>query len=91
MDLDEPAVLLANALRPSEVATRRRDRTQAQAVTLFGAHPQAVGLRWWSTLEASWINLTLFDVRAPASVDEPTPLALTHDLVAEAARTLGLT
>lgn len=61
VDLDDPATLAAEALRPSTVATGRRAVTQDYAARLFDAHPEAVGLRWWSTLEASWINVTLFD------------------------------
>jgi hypothetical protein len=61
LDLDDPAVLLAASLRPSQVATNHRDVTRPDAARLFDAHPGAAGLRWWSTLEASWINATLFD------------------------------
>jgi len=61
LDLDDPAVLLAASLRPSQVATNRRDVTRADAARLYDAHPGAAGLRWWSVLEASWINATLFD------------------------------
>ena len=61
VDLDDPAVLAAERLRPSEVATTRRAVTQGYAARLFDARADAVGLRWWSTLEASWINVTLFD------------------------------
>jgi hypothetical protein len=61
VDLDDPAVLVRQGLRPSHVATRQRTRTQADALGLFTAHPDAGGLRWWSTFEASWPNLTLFD------------------------------
>jgi hypothetical protein len=91
IDLDEPAVLAAEALRPSEVATTRRSATQAYAARLFEAHPEAAGLRWWSTLEASWINVTLFD-RASRSltVRGVRPLATGDDDVRAAARFLGL-
>ena len=61
LDLDDPAMLVDADLRPSQVATNHRDVTQADAARLFDAHPDAAGLRWWSTLEASWINATLFD------------------------------
>jgi hypothetical protein len=61
LDLDDPTVLVEAGLRPSQVATNRRDVTQADAAWLFDAHPDAAGLRWWSTLEANWINATLFD------------------------------
>ena len=91
IDLDDPVVLVAEALRPSIVATGRRPRTQSYAARLFDAHPEAAGLRWWSTFEASWINVTLFDRAArslrPRSV---TPLAVTDDPVRAAARFLGL-
>src|SRR5438046_2058659 len=59
VDLDEPRILAAHALRPSAVATRRRHVTQPQALAL---HRQgADGIRWWSTFESLWVNVTLFD------------------------------
>ncbi|MEO8814665.1 MAG: RES domain-containing protein [Mycobacterium sp.] len=61
IDLDEPAVLLEESLRPSVVATNKRSVTQAYAVAQFERHSTAAGLRWWSALEASWIQITLFD------------------------------
>ena len=91
LDLDDPAVLAAESLRPSAVATRRRATTQAYAARLFDAHPEAAGLRWWSTLEGSWICVTLFDRAAPAlSVRQVRPVAADDDRVREAARLLGL-
>ncbi len=64
---------------------------QAQALALYRKHPAAAGLRWWSTWEARWANVTLFD-RAAAllrlvSVDE---LTLEHAAVADAAELFGL-
>jgi RES domain len=61
LDLDEPATLSAEGLRPSGVATRVRAQTQRDALRLFETHRRATGLRWWSTIEASWINVTIFD------------------------------
>jgi hypothetical protein len=91
IDLDDPAVLAAERLRPSQVATARRARTQEDAARLFDAHPETAGLRWWSTLEGSWINVTLFDRAAPKlSVRAVRPLAASDDDVREAARFLGL-
>jgi hypothetical protein len=66
IDLDDPAVLTAHALRPSNVATRDRGVTQPQALALHEAHPSAAGLRWWSVYEALWANVTLFDRAAPS-------------------------
>ena len=91
VDLDDPAVLSAEALRPSEVATSRRAATQLQAAQLFDAHPEAAGLRWWSVLEASWINVTLFDRAARSlGVAGVRPLGAEDDGVRAAARFLGL-
>jgi hypothetical protein len=64
VDLDDPLALSAEGLRPSQVATRRRRTTQSQAAEIHASHP--VAIRWWSTLEASWINWTLFDRVAAA-------------------------
>ena len=86
VDLDEPAVLLRERLRPSVVATRHRDVTQPQAHALYEKHPAAAGLRWWSTFESLWANVTVFDRAAPQlrlrSVHE---LALDEPALAEAA------
>ena len=81
----------AEGLRPSQVATSRRAATQAYAARLFDAHPQAAGLRWWSTLEASWINVTLFDRAAAAlRVRAVRALDAADEDVRDAARFLGL-
>lgn len=91
VDLDDPVVLSRERLRPSIVATRDRSLTQAQALALFEAHPTTVGLRWWSTHEATWINVTLFDRAAPRlRVTAVRVLTLSDPLVAEAADFFGL-
>ncbi len=61
LDFDDPRVLSRERLRPSLVATRNRDLTQPQARAVFEKHPAAAGLRWWSTYEATWSHVTLFD------------------------------
>lgn len=91
LDLDEPAVLRRERLRPSQVATRHRDVTQPQAATLFDRHPDAAGLRWWSTWEASWANVTLFDRAAAAlRVREVREVTVDDPDVVEAADFFGL-
>jgi hypothetical protein len=60
IDLDDPAVLRRERLRPSRVATTERAITQGQARTLHERHVPAAGLRWWSTHESMWMNVTLF-------------------------------
>lgn len=59
VDLDDPAVLAARGLRPSLVATRRRALTQPQALAMHESG--ADGIRWWSTFESLWANVTLFN------------------------------
>ena len=91
IDLDDPAMLTAHDLRPSLVATRRREVTQPQALQLYRRHRFAAGLRWWSVFEALWTNFTIFERAAGRlvlvglrglHVDDP--------VVTEAADVLGL-
>jgi hypothetical protein len=91
IDLDDPVVLRRERLRPSVVATRQRDMTQPQARHLHAAHPAAAGLQWWSTYEALWMNVTLFD-RAATKLQVRAVRALTLDdpAVIEAADLFGL-
>ena len=91
VDLDDPVVLRRERLRPSLVATRHRDVTQPQARMLYEQHVGAAGLRWWSSFEALWMNVTLFD-RAAASIRVSSVRALTvgSPEVVEAADFFGL-
>ena len=91
LDLDDPAVLRRERLRPSRVATRERSLTQPQALALHEKHAEAAGLRWWSTFEAQWLNVTLFDRAVPAlRLGSVKQLEITDDEVAGAADFLGL-
>jgi hypothetical protein len=91
LDLDDPAVLRRERLRPSLVATRERGITQPQARALHAKHPGAAGLRWWSTYEALWMNVTLFD-RAAGDLRLRAVRALTIDdpAVIEAAQRFSM-
>lgn len=91
IDLDDPVVLQGEGLRPSQVATRRRSMTQIQAAEIHAAHADAVAMRWWSTLESSWINWTLFEQAAPSlELAEIAQLDVDDPVVLEAAEFLGL-
>ena len=91
IDLDDPAVLKRERLRPSRIATRDRTITQPQALELYRRHAKAVGLRWWSTWEALWLNLTIFDRAAKGlRVLDVVPLTLEHPTLLEAAEFFGL-
>jgi hypothetical protein len=91
LDLDDPEVLSREGLRPSRVATRLRSTTQRQAARLHRAHPRAVALRWWSTIESMLANLTIFDRGAPMlELEERRQLSLDDPEVSSAAELLGL-
>lgn len=90
-DLDDPTVLARLRLKPSEVATRNRATTQRWAARVYRSRPAAGGLRWWSTLAASWLHVTLFAERYPMRVmSAPQPLHLGHPEVMRAAEQLGI-
>jgi hypothetical protein len=73
------------------VATRERTTTQRQARALYEGHPHAAGLRWWSTFESTWINVTIFDRAASRlRLVDVQPLAVNDPAVVEAADWLGL-
>ncbi len=91
IDLDDPAVLRRERLRPSRVATRDRGLTQPQALALHDRHADAAGLRWWSTFESQWLNVTLFDRAAPSlRLVSVRALDVVDDEIAAAADVLGL-
>jgi hypothetical protein len=85
VDLDDPAVLRRERLRPSVVATRHRTVTQPQARLLYHSHPAAAALRWWSSYESLWANVTLFDRGSSAlRLQEVHALMLDDPAVVEA-------
>jgi hypothetical protein len=58
---------------------------------LHDGHPRAAGLRWWSTYEALWINVTLFDRSAPGlRVRSVRALGIDDPIVVETADLFGL-
>ena len=91
VDLDDPVVLGSRGLRPSGVATHQRRATQRLAADLFAEGISGFG--WWSTLEASWPNVTLFAERGlPALTigDAPHALTLEDPVTLEAAGAVGV-
>jgi hypothetical protein len=91
VDLDDPVVLRRERLRPSQIATRLRETTQPQARTLYERHADALGLRWWSTYESTWANVTLFDRAVPLlRVRSVRALTVDDPAVIEAADLFGL-
>lgn len=91
LDLDDPNVLAGEGLRPSRIATNDRAVTQLGAAELFTRHAEAAGIRWWSTIEALWPNVTLFDRAGELlAVEDVQVLELGDDVVVEAADYLGI-
>jgi hypothetical protein len=91
VNLDDPVVLGRERLRPSRVATRDRLVTQPQALGLHHRRPETAGLQWWSSWEALWMNVTLFDRAAPMlRLLDVRALALDQPVVREAAELFGL-
>jgi RES domain-containing protein len=91
IDLDDASELVRRRLRPSHVATRRRAVTQPIAHLAF--EEGAGGLEWWSSLDADWINVTLFHERALPHISIETPprrLSVRVPEVRQAADHLGI-
>jgi hypothetical protein len=91
MDLDEPAVLVAEGWRPSGVASRDRRQTQAMASHIFESG--APGISWRSTLDSAWTNVTLFaertiEPRTLRLAGVPERLTLRHPALIAAADNL---
>jgi len=89
-DLDDPRELQRRSLRPSTVATHDRTVTQPAAGAIFDdGHP---GFAWWSTIEASWSNVTLFVERASRGLrisGTPEPLTVAHPVLVAVADRMG--
>jgi hypothetical protein len=91
IDLDDPVELTRRTLRPSMVATRDRASTRAIALRIFEEGAQ--GFVWWSALEASWPNVTLFAERSVPGLRltaEPEPLSVRHPTLRAAADAIGV-
>ena len=92
VDLDDPVELAARRMRPSRVATRSRSTTQEVASSLFAEGVPGFG--WWSTLEASWPNVTLFAERALDALnvaEGPRETGIDDPVVRAAAAAIGVT
>lgn len=91
VDLDDPMELVSRRLRPSMIATRERRVTQRIAMRIF--EEGLLGLGWWSTLEATWPNVTLFAERASPFLtlsNTPELLSVHHPVVRTAAQSIGV-
>ncbi len=91
MDLNDPKTLSKFKLKPSQVASMQRTTTQNISRLLFDKGVN--GFTWWSILEASWVNATLFQSRIVKYVNvvgEVLPLETKLPEVVEAAKILKI-
>lgn len=90
-DLTDPHQLVTLQLKPATVATHDREKTQQLSKTLYSK--KADGFIWWSTLEASWSNITLFESRVTSRLkiqSKIIPLKTSLTYVQEAAKKIGV-
>ena len=90
-DLTDPAVLVAQGIRPDALASPERVRTQAISRALHAAG--FAGFRWWSALHGDWHAVLLFVDRIPPdglAFGAPKTLSVAHPAVVEAARALNM-
>jgi hypothetical protein len=87
-DLDDPNVLVARSLRPSNIITRDYAQSQAWAMQVF-TESRWAGVRWWSYHDARWASLGLWsrDAIADFGYDE---LTIDHPAIIEAASVLSI-
>jgi hypothetical protein len=90
VDLCDPHELVELGIRPDETASPDRRTTQGIAARLHASGYR--GLRWWSALRGDWHTLVLFRDRLEVSwsFDSPEPLSLSHPVVRDALRELGM-
>jgi hypothetical protein len=86
-DLDDAERLVALGLRPSDVVSSDRERTQRWARDVYDSG-EFDGVSWWSRRDARWTSTGLW-AYADATVADVTVLFdLTHPAVTEAAAVL---
>ncbi len=88
-DLNDVAALQGlGILRPTEVVTRHRARTQQWARAIFERGGYA-GATWWSYYEPDWTVVGLWDRSDIAVVGAPDILNVNHIAVRNAAATIA--
>ncbi len=90
VDLCDPVTLRRRGLRPDQIASRHRRKTQPIAASVWDSGN--VGLRWWSSYWGDWHGVVLFTARLARSLRFGRPEILSADTPAlrEAAAALGM-
>jgi hypothetical protein len=97
LDLDDPLVLAALGIKPSQVVGRNPAATQDLALRVFrettaGGERRWAGLSWWSFHRPFWTNVALWAAPGetlPLTVVEVQPLSCGHDAIIESAAALA--
>ena len=91
VDLCNPATLRRRRIRPDQIASRHRRRTQPIAASIWDGGD--VGLRWWSSYWGDWHGVVLFTARLQGSLHFGEPQEIDADTPAlrKAADALGMT
>ncbi|HYL28016.1 MAG TPA: RES domain-containing protein [Candidatus Nitrosotalea sp.] len=84
---DVGALVTLGITSPSSVVTRERSVTQDWAKVIFQMGRYA-GARWWSYYSPQWTSFGLWDHAGIRHIGPPEPLAITHEAVKLAARTI---
>ena len=83
-DLDDPQELVRLTLRPSEVVTSDRRRSQAWARAIYERRAFG-GIRWWSRLDSRWFVVGIWRTDLLESAAEPEELRIDDPRIARAA------
>ncbi len=86
-NLDDPRVLMEEALRPSDVVTRDRAISQTWAARVEATHRYA-GVSWWSYYDSRWSSTALWDVARLTLLGDPEPLRFGAAEISKAATTI---
>lgn len=74
-DLDDAQHLVDRSLRPSQVVTRNRDKTQAWALRIFEQRSYD-GISWWSYYKPEWLSAALWTRERLRLDGEPHAISL---------------
>lgn len=86
VDLDDAHELLSRDLRPSDVVSRDRTKTQQWARRIYLSE-RGIGVGWWSYYDPEFHSYGLWDVTSVVVDGEPMPLGIDHpDVVGTAQR-----
>lgn len=91
LDFTNPKILAKHEVNPLDVATKDRRVSQRLALKIYDQG--AAGFLWWSSIEPSWTNASLFESRVLSNIVVEKPiklLTITMPEMIEAAKKIGV-